>query len=139
MQLLRANRLGRLACASNDRPYLVTVFYACREDFLFAFTLHGRKLDTMRANPNVAVLVESRGDRNEWSSVLVEGRFEELPDEIGTKRLREQAWSLLSQHDGWWTPGALKPMAPPQPDTREHVFFRIRIETLSGREAKDIE
>lgn len=139
IQLLQANRLARLACADAGKPYLVTMFYAYREDYLFAFTLPGRKLETMRANPNVAMLVESHGGGKEWKSVLAEGRFEELPDEIGTKRMREQAWSLLSQHDGWWSPGALKPLSPPQSDTREHIFFRINIERLSGREARDIE
>jgi len=60
-----------------------------------------------------------------------------LPDRIGFKRERDRAWSLLSQHANWWEPGALKPVLPALSESSPHVFFRIRIERLSGREAVD--
>lgn len=134
--VLEANRLGRLACAMDGQPYVVPIFYAYADNHLYAFTLPGRKLDTMRANPKVAVLVEEFGEAREWRSVVAEGAFEELPDRIGHKRQRDHAWSLLSRHAEWWEPGALKPVTPPLSDYSPHVFFRIRIDQLSGREAK---
>jgi nitroimidazol reductase NimA-like FMN-containing flavoprotein (pyridoxamine 5'-phosphate oxidase superfamily) len=45
--------------------------------------------------------------------------------------------SLLSEHDDWWEPGALKPIIPPVSDHSPHVFFRILAEQISGREAKE--
>jgi len=90
----------------------------------------------MRSNPLVAVLVEQRGKGQEWRSVLAEGRYEELADRIGYKRQRDYAWSLLSKHANWWEPGALKPESPVASEDQNHVFFRIIIEQLSGREAK---
>ncbi len=135
--LVSANRLARLACAHANRPYLVPIFYAYSESCAYAFTMPGRKLETMRMNPNVALLVEEKGDGRNWRSVVAEGRFEELPDRIGSKRQRDYAWSLLSQHTSWWEPGSLKPVTPPLSDHAGHVFFRIRIEDMSGREAID--
>ncbi|MBS3650226.1 pyridoxamine 5'-phosphate oxidase family protein [Pseudaminobacter sp. 19-2017] len=136
-KLLEANRLGRLACSSDGRPYLVPIYYAYGGNYLYAFSLPGRKIEYLRANPAVAMLVELSGPGRAWQSVLVEGRFEELRDRIGYKVEREHAWSLLSQHANWWEPGALKPDAQPVSNQSPHVFFRISIDQLSGREAKE--
>lgn len=133
--IIEANRLARLACSRDDRPYLIPIFYAYSDACAYVFSLPGRKLEIMRANPNVALLIEEQKKGREWKSVVAEGRFEELPDRIGHKLLRDRAWSLLSQHAGWWEPGALKPVRPPLADASAHVFFRIRIDSMTGREA----
>jgi nitroimidazol reductase NimA-like FMN-containing flavoprotein (pyridoxamine 5'-phosphate oxidase superfamily) len=43
----------------------------------------------------------------------------------------------LSKHADWWDPGAFKPVMPPVSDSTPHVFFRILIEQVSGREASE--
>lgn len=134
-RLLTSNRLGRLACAKDGRPYVVPIYFAYADTHLYAFSLPGRKIDWMRANPHVAVLVEEHGEGRGWRSVVVDGRYEELPDRIGHKRERDHAWSLLSRHVDWWEPGALKPVTQPLSDHSDHVFFRILVDELSGREA----
>jgi nitroimidazol reductase NimA-like FMN-containing flavoprotein (pyridoxamine 5'-phosphate oxidase superfamily) len=73
--------------------------------------------------------------KGEWESVVAEGVFEELPDRIGTKRIRDHAWSLLSEHANW-QPGTLKPGLPPLQDEQRRLFFRIRIVRMSGRAAQ---
>ncbi len=97
----------------------------------------GKKIDLMRANPKVAVVVEDHGQGRQWRSVIVDGLYQELPDRIGSKLEREHAWSLLSKHTDWWEPGALKPVAQPLSDHSPHVFFRVSIERVSGREARE--
>lgn len=133
--VMSGNRVAQLACAQDNRPYVVPIFYAYADGCAYAFTMPGRKLETMRANPNVALLVEEKGEGLSWKSVLGEGTFEELPDRIGHKRLRDRAWSLLAQHVDWWEPGALKPVLQPGTDHSPHVFFRIHLERMSGRQA----
>jgi nitroimidazol reductase NimA-like FMN-containing flavoprotein (pyridoxamine 5'-phosphate oxidase superfamily) len=133
--VLMANRLARLACARDGQPYAVPIFYAYADGCAYAFTMPGRKLETMRANPNAALLIEQNGPDRCWKSVVAEGCFEELPGGMGFHPVRDHAWSLLSEHANWWEPGALKPTSPPLADRSSHVFFRIRIERISGREA----
>jgi nitroimidazol reductase NimA-like FMN-containing flavoprotein (pyridoxamine 5'-phosphate oxidase superfamily) len=133
--LIASGRLARLACSRSDRPYVVPIYYVYADSCAYAFTMPGRKLDTMRANPNAALLVETGGDGRLWKSVVAEGVFEELPERIGYKREREHAWSLLSQHANWWEPGALKPQLHETTRDSAHAFFRIRVERMSGREA----
>ncbi len=132
-EVLAGNRLGRLACAQGGRPYVVPIYFAFEDHCLYAFSMPGKKIEWMRANPLVSVLIEERGRGREWKSAVVDGRYEELPERIQ----RERAWALLSEHSNWWEPGALKPVTPPIADQSDHVFFRILIDQLSGREAKE--
>ena len=50
-----------------------------------------------------------------------------------SKRERDHAWSLLSKHANWWEPGGLKPVAAAPASS--HLFYRIRIVRLTGRQA----
>src|SRR5207344_260185 len=110
--LLTANRLARLACAKDGRPYIVPIHYAYANNHLYAFSMPGKKIEWMRANPLVSVQVDERGEGRAWRSVVLDGRYEELPDRIGHKLAREHAWSLLSKHVDWWEPGGFKPVTP---------------------------
>ena len=137
MGLIEASRVGCLACCKDGQPYVVPIHFACADTHLYAFSLVGKKIEWMRANPLVSVLVEEQGGGCEWRSVVGDGRYEELPDRVGYKVQRDRAWLLLSKHAHWWEPGGLKPVLPPPSDHSDHVFFRINIERISGREATE--
>ena len=133
--LLSAARLARLACTRNGRPYVVSIHFAFANDCLYAFSMPGQMIESMRENPEVCLLIEEEGPGRAWKSVMVDGRFEELPDRIRYKVERERAASLLGKHSHWWEPGALKLVTPRVSDNLDYVFFRIVVEQLSGREA----
>jgi uncharacterized protein len=135
--ILASNRLAFLACVSGAHPYLVPIYYAYSDHRLYSFTMPGKKLEWMRANPSVSVLVFQGHGGGEWASVVVDGTFEELPDRIGHKFDRDHAWSVLSKYVMWWEPGAVRPNAPPPSDHYNHVFYRIGVQQISGREAVD--
>ncbi|RUX22454.1 pyridoxamine 5'-phosphate oxidase family protein [Mesorhizobium sp. M2A.F.Ca.ET.042.01.1.1] len=134
-KLLTANRIGRLACAKDGRPYIVPFHYAHADNHLYAFSMPGKKIDWMRANPLVSVQVDAPGTGHGWKSVIVTGRYEELPDRIGHEAQRDHAWLMLSKHFDWWEPGALKPAAASDLEHLPHVFFRVSIAEVAGREA----
>ncbi len=135
--LLSSHRVARLACAKDGRPYVVPIYFAYHENHFYAFSMPGKKIDCMRANPEVSLVVEERGHGREWKSVVVGGRFEELSDQTGYQHERDHAWSLLSKHFDWWEPGALKPVPLPISDHSDHIFFRVFVEEISGREAHE--
>lgn len=136
-KILTANRVGRLACSKDGQPYIVPIYFAHADNHLYAFSMPGKKIDWMRSNPLVSAQVDERGTGRGWKSVIVSGRYEELPDRIGHKAQRDHAWTVLSKHTDWWEPGALKPEIPVVADYLPHVFFRISIAEISGREAID--
>jgi uncharacterized protein len=141
-KVLADNRLGHLACTKDGRPYVVPFSYVYADNHLYAFSLPGKKIDWMRLNPlvSVSVVEREREPAREWKSVIVDGRYEELPDRIGHKAERDHAWSLLSRRGGyadWSEPGVLKPGTPPQSDHSTYVFYRILVDQVSGREANE--
>ncbi len=135
LAFLEDHRLGRLACISAGQPYVVPVHYAFTADHLYMFSMAGRKIDALRANPAATMLVEQIDNQQAWRSVLVEGTFEELPDRLGYKRQRDMAWQLLSRHASWWEPAANKPAGQPIAANPEYLFFRLSLDVVSGREA----
>lgn len=132
MTLLQAARLGRLACVGNGQPYVVPITYAADGESLYSFSLLGQKIEWMRQDPRVCVQVDDLDGERGWRSVVVNGRYEELPDRIGWKVQRDRAWQLLSRDADWWQPGGIKPV--PEPPTRR-IFYRIVVEELTGRHA----
>lgn len=132
MALLQSTRLGRLACAKDGQPYVVPFTFAVDGNHLYSFSLEGQKIAWMRENAKVCVQVDEFGAARAWRSVVVSGRYEELPDRIGSKMERERAWSLLSREAQWWGPGSLKPVASAR---TPHLFYRIVIDDISGRQA----
>lgn len=135
-KLLTENRLARLACTNEGQPYVVPIYYAYADNHLYGFSMPGKKVAWMRSNPLVSALIDARGEPREWQSVVVDGRYEELPDQIGHKLERDRAWTLLSKHVNWWEPGALKPAAAQTAGDTKHIFFRILIDQISGRAAE---
>ncbi|WP_284274172.1 pyridoxamine 5'-phosphate oxidase family protein [Mesorhizobium huakuii] len=136
-KVLTANRLAALACSRDAQPYVVPIYYAYAENHLYAFSMPGKKIEWMRSNPKVSLQVNERGEERDWRSVIVDGLYEELPDRTGYKEERGHAWAMLSRHFDWWEPGALKPVTPALSHHSPHVFFRIVVKELSGREATE--
>lgn len=131
--VLSGSRVGRLGCVRDGQPYVVPITFAFAEHSLYSFSLLGQKIEWMRANPRACVQIDEMGEDGGWKSVVVSGSYMELPDRIGSKLEREHAWSLLSRHVNWWEPGGLKPVT--DTSSPQHIFYRISIENMSGRQA----
>jgi hypothetical protein len=128
-------RLARLACASENQPYVVPLYLVYHDPFLYGFTTPGQKIEWLRANPRVCVEVDDIQSFDHWTSVIIMGRYEELPDspEWGQERLR--AYELLQQKVDWWEPGGAA--RGPHGSTRptQAIYYRIRIDRITGRRA----
>ena len=108
LDLLARMRLGRLACAQGLQPYVVPFYFAYHDGHLYSFTTVGQKIDWMRANPLVCVEADEVVSPHQWMSVVVFGRYEELPKTPEWRSEREFAWRLLQQFAMWWEPGYVK-------------------------------
>ena len=89
-RVLAGSRLARLACSHENQPYIVPVSLAFDEasKCLYGFTTPSQKLNWMRANPLVCVEVDDIMANDKWISVIVFGRYEELPETSGSDRVR---------------------------------------------------
>ncbi len=136
-EFLTEKQFGRLACARENQPYVVPFHFAFDgERHFYAFSTLGQKIEWMRANPLVCVEVDDIINQFEWTSLVVFGRYEELPDALEFASERTRAYELLSRRAMWWQPayvvGAhrLSSAADDKP-----IYFRIFIDKITGHSA----
>jgi uncharacterized protein len=130
--LLARTHLGRLACAHDGQPYITPMYFAYDEDCLYSFSTLGQKIAWVRANPMVCVEVEELASQHEWATVIVFGKYQELPDTPEYKMYRKRAYDLLRMRPMWWEPGYVKTVLNEKTRPMEAMYFRIHIDHISG-------
>jgi hypothetical protein len=127
---------GRLACARDYQPYVVPIYFSCEGDYLYGFSTMGQKIEWMRINPLVCVEIDERTSRDRWMSVVVSGRYQELPDtpEFAAERVR--AHEALQKRAMWWEYTAI-PGAEwrRKSEPFQSIFYRIHIDKVTGHRA----
>jgi nitroimidazol reductase NimA-like FMN-containing flavoprotein (pyridoxamine 5'-phosphate oxidase superfamily) len=126
---------GRLACAHNNQPYVVPIYFAYEPDRLYGFSTVGQKVEWMRENPLVCVEADEVRAHNQWASVIVLGRYEELPDGPEYAEVRRQAQSLLEKRAMWWQTAYAASQSRVKLNPVPPVFYCIHIESVSGHRA----
>ena len=122
---LRSQLVGRLGVQAEGQPYVVPLIYAWDGEAIYVQSIEGRKIDTMRANPRVAFEVDEYRRDAGWTSVVIEGSYEELDGEGAA-----HATALLLERFGG--PRPARPEV--EPETRPvGVAFRIRCRQVTGR------
>lgn len=120
--LLQSQVVGRIGCHADGLTYVVPVIYAYDGAAFYAYSLEGRKIRMMRANPRVCFEVDEYDGRGSWRSAIAQGTFEEL---AGPEA--ERALALLTERvaerGGERRPRGEGPA----------VAFRIRIDEITGR------
>lgn len=135
-EILTEKRLGRLACSRENQPYIVPFHFVYDgRNSLYAFSTLGQKIEWMRANPLVCVEADDIKNQFEWTSLVIFGRFEELPETSEFESARIRAYELLSRHAMWWQPAFAAGAHRRQITDDKPIYFRIRIETISGHRA----
>jgi len=135
LDLLARARLGRLACSHGSQPYVVPFYFAYQDYYLYSFTTVGQKIEWMRANPLVCVEADEVVSSQQWLSVIVFGRYEELPDTPEYQSERKVAYNLLQKKAGWWEPGYVKTILHGAQRSLTPVFYRIHVGQITGHRA----
>jgi nitroimidazol reductase NimA-like FMN-containing flavoprotein (pyridoxamine 5'-phosphate oxidase superfamily) len=131
---LKKVNVGRLACAHDGQPYAVPINFAFDGTYLYGFTTLGQKIEWMRANPLVCLEVDEVISESQWMSIVVFGRYEELPDEPKYEYARKRALSFLQKRANWWEP-AISQEHRDQAHSLTPIFYRIHIEKMTGHRA----
>lgn len=135
LEFLSRKRLGRLACARNGQPYITPLYFARSGAHIYSFSTIGQKIEWMRLNPLVCVEADEMESAQKWTSVVVLGHYEELPKLPEYEQARELAHSLLEQRSIWWEPAYARTIVKGVERELDPIYFRIRIQTISGRHA----
>jgi uncharacterized protein len=123
--------LGRLGCAKDNQPYVLPIYFVYQNDRVYAFSTLGRKIEIMRANPLVCLEVDEIRSQHEWTSVVINGRFEELRDTPEYKDERETAQLLIEQRALWWQPAFVTARVRELGEAAP-IFFIIHVDEITG-------
>lgn len=134
-ELLLRLGFGRLACASNDRPYIVPIYFSYDADRLYCFSTLGQKISWMRQNPLVCVETDDIRAHDDWESVVVLGRYVEIGNTAADSEAREHVRSLLQKRTLWWQSGYTISQVRREPKTPVPIYYCILIEQMSGMRA----
>ena len=93
--ILKGTNLGRLACVRYSQPYIVPIYFDFADDDLYSFATLGKKIQWMRTNPRVCVEVDDILDQFNWTTVVVEGRYEELTRAPAHEAAMKRAYALF--------------------------------------------
>jgi nitroimidazol reductase NimA-like FMN-containing flavoprotein (pyridoxamine 5'-phosphate oxidase superfamily) len=134
-KVLQSASVGRIACARDGQPYVVPIYFSFDGTYIYGFTTIGQKVEWMRSNSLVCFEVDQITNRNEWVSIVVFGRYEELPDTPECECARIQAFQFLQKRAMWWEPAYMSQAHRDQPHSLAPVFYRIHIEKMTGHRA----
>ena len=135
LDLLARMRLGRLACARSTQPYVVPVYFAYNNNYLYSFSTVGQKIEWMRVNPLVCVEADEMVSSRQWTSVIVFGSYEELPDKPEWRNERDFAYKMLQENAVWWEPGYASSVLHGAERRLVPVFYRIQVVQITGHRA----
>jgi nitroimidazol reductase NimA-like FMN-containing flavoprotein (pyridoxamine 5'-phosphate oxidase superfamily) len=133
INLLTMSRFGRLACTKGHQPYVVPICYAYHDGYIYSLSTLGQKVNWMQSNPFVCLEVDEIKSPQDWSSVVVFGRYEDLLDTPQLKPVRELAYNLLRQPERRWEPVLARGTIQGQERPLLPLFYRIFVEQITGR------
>jgi uncharacterized protein len=134
IDLLKRAHIGRLGCTQSSQPYVVPISLAYHQEFIYSFATVGQKIEWMRANPLVCVEVDEIVSRHEWQTVVIFGRYQELPDTPEFYRTRVVAHDLLAKTPMWWEPGYATKLHRGEERPLQPIYFRISVRKISGHQ-----
>jgi uncharacterized protein len=135
-KILTEIRVGRIACARENQPYIVPFHYGYDGgEYLYAFSTFGQKIEWMRKNPKVCVEIDDINNQIDWTSLIIFGLYEELSDTPEFANERTHAHELLSRHPMWWQPAYSVGTHRVSPANDKPIYFRIYIDKVTGHRA----
>lgn len=135
--ILNHQLIGQIGCHANDITYVVPISYAYRNNYIYAFSQEGMKIDMMRQNPKVCFQVYTMENMANWQSVVIWGEFEELttePDrEDAIKILLNRALPAIASEKTQLTPHRVTGSEKDLSQSVKGIVFRIKIDKKTGR------
>lgn len=137
-KILEKNIIGRLGYTDGEEMYVIPIFYLYYDQkYIFAHSREGEKIEALRAHPKVCLQVDHIGNFNEWESVLIHGRFEELTQpkeryyalDLLIRRIEEAKADQKNTQDKIPQVNEFLPL----PDHKKCVVYRILITEKQGR------
>jgi nitroimidazol reductase NimA-like FMN-containing flavoprotein (pyridoxamine 5'-phosphate oxidase superfamily) len=112
---------------------IVPVYFAYNNNYLYSFSTVGQKIEWMRVNPLVCVEVDEVVSPQQWTNVIVVGRYEELPDTPEWRNEQELAYKMLHRTRCGGGPVTRVQSSTARSAGRCRSFYRIKVVQITGQ------
>ncbi|MGB5236646.1 MAG: pyridoxamine 5'-phosphate oxidase family protein [Flavobacteriaceae bacterium] len=140
-KLLKDQYIGHLSFIAGKWPYSlpITYYYNKAKNTIISYAAEGHKIKAMRKNPNVSLEVNDIDSVNDWSCVLVHGKYEELHGIDAKYYLHEFAEGikkLIKSKEGKDTQ-AIAEFSCKIESEKNPVVYRILVDELTAKFRED--
>jgi len=134
-QVLRRQIVGRIACSSPTKLYIVPVTYAFDGESIYAHSREGMKIKMMRQNREVCFQVDEIDNLANWRSVIVWGRYQEVKSEPQRQKVMNLLMDRITPLKSGETSHSPEHSHPPEmvEKKKRAIAFRIVIHEKTGR------
>ncbi len=141
LKLLGDNYIGRLAYISGRTPHInpITYFHDAEEKCILSYSAPGYKIEAMEKHGWVALQVDDIRSIQQWRSVLVQGRFEQLEGSTAKKHLHRFAEGVqrtIAPKEGE-APKFIKDFSSRLQEREIPIVYRIHITDIVGKFRED--
>jgi len=128
LELLEAERVGRLGLNDEPQPYVVPTDFAYKDGSIYIHSpVDGKKSVLARKNPHVCFEVDRYNeDVTEYKSIIIRGDIKEVFDD-GEKRDAIRMLALKAARSGGW-----HARAGGSPNMGAIAIFKITINEMTG-------
>lgn len=133
-EALERASFGRLGISHDGQPYVVPVYFAYEDGYVYILSTAGQKIEWMRRNAKVCLEIDNVSSDSHWSSVIALGQYEELPEPQFAQE-RARARKLLERRPRWWQPAFAERELRSPTELIDPIFFRVQIRSVSGLQA----
>ncbi|MEX0289970.1 MAG: pyridoxamine 5'-phosphate oxidase family protein [Flavobacteriaceae bacterium] len=141
LKVLGDNYIGRLAFIKSGQPYIIpiTYFHDREEDYILSYSSEGVKIEAMRAYDAVAFQVDEVDSIQNWRSVLIHGKFEELEGSTAKLVLHKFAQGVQEtiSKTGRTSPKFIGDFSSRLSQRKMPIVYRINISEISGKYRND--
>jgi nitroimidazol reductase NimA-like FMN-containing flavoprotein (pyridoxamine 5'-phosphate oxidase superfamily) len=138
IQLLAKNFIGRIGYISKRRPEIIpiTYYFDPEQNSILSYSGPGSKIEAMRKNPLVSFQVDDITTLENWKSVLLHGRFEELKgsDAKYMLHLFSEGVKKVIKTKEKYCPDFIQDFSSKTNNSNTPIVYRIHIDELSGRQ-----
>lgn len=130
IEFLEKQVIGRLGCHTNGETYVVPINYVYKDNVIYGHSGNGKKIEMMRANPQVCFEVDEIVDTFRWKSAILSGNFVELTGEERQQAMQGIIHRIMPLTD--------RPSEEPSHgiNTEKHnniIVYKIELTSASGK------
>ena len=141
LKVLGNNYIGRLGYIFGQTPYIIpiTYFHDADTKSIISYSANGHKLHAMRQYNKVTLQVDEIESLQNWKSVLVQGRFEELTGSDAKLYIRRFAHAVreLMERKGLMVPKFIKDFSNALDNRGVPIVYRLVINNIVGKAKED--